>query len=205
MARYHYQSCQRALSGVGWDPEGTHEEATAECQVHQKENNSWWDIRGCWTHPSNLQATYFGKGNQHKWNGILQSDRTGLPVQSSRGNTSLMVYYDVDANYIDAEPLRNHADNHMIPAYQKLWARTNSGRKNKPNLHILDNEASEAFKSEIKKIATCSWYHLILPAEIWQRELSKCSKAISSQFWRVLTQVSQWASETGWYLKWSQR
>ena len=30
-----------------------------------------------------------------------------LPCQSSRGNTSLMVYYDVDANYIDAEPLRN--------------------------------------------------------------------------------------------------
>ncbi len=58
-----------------------------------------------------------------------------------------MVYYDVHANYIDAEPLRNHADNHMIPAYQKLWAQTNIGQKNEPNLHILDNEALEAFKS----------------------------------------------------------
>jgi hypothetical protein len=125
-------------------------------------------------------------------NEMVYSDQTGwLPVQSSRGNSSLMVYYDVDANYIEAKPLRNHADNHLIPAYQKLWAQTNSGQKNKPNLHILDNKALEAFKSEIKKIATCSWYHLILTAEIRQRELSKCSKAISSQFWRMFTQVSQ--------------
>jgi hypothetical protein len=61
-------------------------------------------------------------------NGTVYSDQTGqLPIQSSRGNTSLIVYYDVNKNYIDAEPLRNHADNHMIPAYQKLWARTNGG------------------------------------------------------------------------------
>ena len=67
------------------------------------------------------------------------TDQTGrFPVQSSRGNTSLMVYYDMDANYIDAEPIRNHADPQMIVAYQKLWERTNRGQKIKPNLHILD-------------------------------------------------------------------
>jgi hypothetical protein len=48
-----------------------------------------------------------------------------LPIQSNRGNTSLMIYYDVDANYIDAEPLRNHADSQMISAYRNLWERTN--------------------------------------------------------------------------------
>jgi hypothetical protein len=44
----------------------------------------------------------------------------------------------MDANYIDAEPIRNHADPQMIVAYQKLWERTNRGQKIKPNLHILD-------------------------------------------------------------------
>jgi hypothetical protein len=75
----------------------------------------------------------------------------GLPVQSSQGNTLLMVYFDVDANYIDAEPMQNHKDNQMIQAYQKLWTHTNCDRKTKPIMLILDNEASEAFKTEIKK------------------------------------------------------
>ena len=36
---------------------------------------------------------------------MVYTDQTGwFPVQSNRGNTSVMVYYDVDANFIDAEP-----------------------------------------------------------------------------------------------------
>jgi hypothetical protein len=62
-----------------------------------------------------------------------------------------MVYFDVDANYIDAEPIRNHKDNQMIQASQNLWTRTNPNHEMKPNMHILDNEASEAFKTVIKK------------------------------------------------------
>jgi hypothetical protein len=82
----------------------------------------------------------------------VYSDQTGwLTVQSSQGNTLLMVYFDVDANYIDAEPIRNHKDNQMIQAYQNLWTRTKCNRETKPNMQILGNEASEAFKTEIKK------------------------------------------------------
>ncbi len=55
----------------------------------------------------------------------VYSDQTGrLPAQSNRGNRLLMVYYDVDANYIDAEPMKDHKDNSMIQAYQELWAQT---------------------------------------------------------------------------------
>jgi hypothetical protein len=57
----------------------------------------------------------------------VYSNQTGrLPVQSNKGNQLLMVYYDVDANYIDAEPMRkcNHADSLMIKAYRLLWAQT---------------------------------------------------------------------------------
>ena len=101
---------------------------------------------------------------------VVYTDQTGrLPVQSNRGNTSLMVYYDVDANYIDAEPIRNHADNQMIQAYHKLWARTNRGRKIKPNMHILDNEASEALKAEIKK--NCNLQ--LVPPDTHRRNLAE--------------------------------
>ncbi len=42
----------------------------------------------------------------------VYSNQTGwLPMQSSQGNTLLMVYFDVDANYIDAKPIWNHKDN----------------------------------------------------------------------------------------------
>ena len=107
--------------------------------------------RCSWTHPNYHQAKHIGKSFQRKWNDI-HSDQTGrFPVQSSRGNTSLMVYYDIDANYIDAEPNQKPCwQRRWLSAYQKLWQRTNRGRKIKPNLHILDNEASEAFKSAIQ-------------------------------------------------------
>ncbi len=58
-------------------------------------------------------------------NETVYSDQTGrLSVQSSRGNTSLMVYYNVDSNYIDAEPIRSHQDSQMIQAYRNLTSPT---------------------------------------------------------------------------------
>ncbi len=97
-----------------------------------------------------------------------------------------MVYYDTDTNYIDAKPLRNHADNHMIPAYQKLWAQTNSGQKNKPNLHITDNEASEAFKSEIKK--NCN-LQLVPPVTHRRNLAERAIQMFKSHFISILASV----------------
>ncbi len=55
----------------------------------------------------------------------VYSDQTGcLPVQSNRGNHFLMIFYNVDSNHIDAEPIKYHQDNSMIQAYQNLWAWT---------------------------------------------------------------------------------
>ncbi len=83
---------------------------------------------------------------------MVYSDQTGrLPVQSNRGNWLLMVYYDVNANCIDAEPMKDHQNNSMIWAYQELWARVTRNQKEKPSMHILDNEASDAFKKKIRK------------------------------------------------------
>ena len=115
------------------------------------------------------------------------TDQTGrFPVQSNRGNTSLMVYYDIDANYIDAEPIKNHADPQMIVAYQRLWERTNRGRKIKPNLHILDNEASEAFKTAIRH--NCN-LQLVPPDTHRRNQAERAIQTFKSHFIAILTGV----------------
>ncbi len=107
-------------------------------------------------------------------------------MQSSQGNTLLVVYFDVDANYIDAKPIRNHKDNQMIQAYQNLWTRTNCNRETKPNMHILDNEASEAFKTEIKK--NCNLQ--LVPPDTHRRNLAeRAIQTFKSHFITILTGV----------------
>ncbi len=119
----------------------------------------------------------------------VYTDQTGrFPVQSSRGNTSLMVFFDVDANYIDAEPIRNHHDNQMIPAYQALWRRTSRGRTCKPMVHILDNEASEAFKEEIRKNCTLQ----LVPLDTHRRNLAeRAIQTFKSHFIAILAGVDE--------------
>ena len=97
-----------------------------------------------------------------------------------------MVYYDVDANYIDAEPIGSHHDNHMIHAYQKLWTRTNRGRTKKPKLHILDNEASAAFKAAIKE--NCDLQ--LVPPDTHRRNLAeRAIQTFKSHFISILAGV----------------
>ncbi len=117
----------------------------------------------------------------------VYSDQTGrLPMQSSQGNTSLMVYFNVDANYINAKPIRNHKDNQMIQAYQNLWTRTNRNRKMKPNMHILNNEASEAFKTEINK--NCNLQ--LVPPDTHRRNLvERAIQTFKSHFIAILAGV----------------
>ena len=119
----------------------------------------------------------------------VYSDQTGrLPVQSSRGNTSIMCLFDVDANYIAVEPIRSHHNNQMIPAYQKLWARVNQGRVLKPSLHILDTEALEAFKAAIKE--NCKLQ--LVPPDTHRRNLAeRAIQTFKSHFIAILAGVDQ--------------
>jgi hypothetical protein len=117
----------------------------------------------------------------------IYTDQSGrFPIQSSRGYTSLMVYYDVDANCIDVKPLRNHSDNQMIPAYKALWERTNRGRNNKPKMHILDNEASNTFKAAIKE--NCDLQ--LVPPDTHRRNLAeRAIQTFKSHFIAILAGV----------------
>ena len=129
-------------------------------------------------------------------NETVYTDQTGrLPIQSSKGNTSLMIYYDVDANYINAEPLRNHADNQMISAYHTLWERVKCQRVTKPKLHILDNKASEALKSAIKE--NCELQ--LVPPDTHRRNLAeRAIQTFKSHFLSILAGVDPSFSMNLW-------
>jgi hypothetical protein len=82
----------------------------------------------------------------------MYTNQTGcFPVQSSCGNKLLMVLFEVDGNYINAEPIKDSYDNSLINTYQTLWARITKSSKVRTTVHILDNEASARFKKEIQK------------------------------------------------------
>ena len=87
----------------------------------------------------------------HNASETMHTDQTGrFPATSSKGNQYIMVLVEVDGNYIDAEPMKNRTEKSIIKAYQALWARLTASGTVKPQTHLLDNEASAAFKAEIK-------------------------------------------------------
>ncbi len=49
----------------------------------------------------------------------INTDQSGyLPVTSSHGNRFIMVLYNTDGNYIDAEPTKDHTDT-LLPRHSK--------------------------------------------------------------------------------------
>lgn len=100
----------------------------------------------------------------------IHTDQTGnLPVTSSRGNKLIMVLVNVDGNYIDAEPLKDHTEASLIKAYQALWSRLTASKVITPKMHVLDNEASTAFKTAIK--ANCDLQ--LVPPDTHRRNLAE--------------------------------
>ena len=106
----------------------------------------------------------------HNATETMHSDQTGrFPATSSRGNQYIMVLVEVDGNYIDAEPMKSKSEGSIITAYLALWARLTAKGTVKPTMHILDNEASAAYKAEIMK--NCSIQ--LVPPDNHQRNLSE--------------------------------
>lgn len=117
--------------------------------------------------PKKMQDVYI---KIHNASETMHSDQTGrFPATSSRGNKYIMVLVEVDGNYIDAEPLKNKSEGAMIKAYLALWKRLTAKGTVKPTTHILDNEASAAFKAEIKKNCTIQ----LVPPDNHRRNLAE--------------------------------
>jgi hypothetical protein len=76
----------------------------------------------------------------------LYTDLTGkFPVQSSKGNSYIMVCYVYDCNYVKVIPMKYRSASEWVKSYDTIHQKlTAKGFKSK--LQTLDNEASSALK-----------------------------------------------------------
>jgi hypothetical protein len=78
--------------------------------------------------------------------GNIRSDQTGrFIVPSTSSNNYLFILYDYDSNSIQAEPIPNRKKESIKAAYEKIL-RLLQRRGLHPQLHRLDNEASQLLK-----------------------------------------------------------
>ena len=117
----------------------------------------------------------------------MHSDQTGrFPATSSRGNQYIMVLVEVDGNYINAELLKNRSEGEIIKACLALWTRLTANGMVKFTTHILDNEASEAYKTEIKKNCTIQ---LVPPDNHRQNLAERAMQTFKNHFKAVIAGV----------------
>ncbi len=108
--------------------------------------------------PKRMNDVYIKIHNASK---TMHSNFTGrFPAISRRENQYMMVLVEVDGNYIDAELMKNKTEGSIIKMYLILWAQLMASGTVKPTTHLLDNEASAAFKAAIKN--NCK-YQLVPP------------------------------------------
>lgn len=126
----------------------------------------------------------------------IHTDQTGnLPVTSSRGNKFIMVLVNVDGNFIDAEPVKDHTDASLIKAYTTLWNRLTASKIVAPKLHVLDNEASTAFKAAIK--TNCDLQ--LVPPDTHRRNLAeRAIQTFKSHLIAILAGVNEFFSMQLW-------
>ena len=90
-----------------------------------------------------------GQSHQHKWDGIHRSNRAVSSTVKQRKHIAhgvLRHWCKLYQRRTNQKPCRS-ADDCCIS--KVMGTKHQRGRKIKPNLHILDNEASEAFKAAI--------------------------------------------------------
>jgi hypothetical protein len=101
--------------------------------------------------PIKTHAVFSDIGLADKHNNVVYTDLTGaFPVTSLAGNKYMLILYDYDSNSILVEPMKNRSDDEALRAYAVLYTElTQHGLK--PQLNIMDNEASKAIKAAVLK------------------------------------------------------
>ena len=118
----------------------------------------------------------------------MYTDQTGqFPITSMRRNKYIMIMYEVNGNYIDAEPFKNKTDDELTKTYQAMWARlAESEEEITPTLHILDNEAPIGLKMAIKQ--NCKYQ--LVPPDTHRRNLAeRAIQTFKSHFVSILAGV----------------
>lgn len=102
--------------------------------------------------------------------GITYSNKTGkFPITSSRGNKYILIWYNWDSNSIKLEPIKSKHKTEQNRAFKKLHCQY-MVQGFKPQVHILDNEASNAF------LETVEDPHINYQMTPPKHALSKCSR-----------------------------
>jgi hypothetical protein len=79
--------------------------------------------------------------------GQLYTDLTGkFPVQSSKGNSYVMVCYINDCNYVKVIPMKSRSASEWVKAYDSVHEKL-TVKGFKPKLQTLDNDTSAALKN----------------------------------------------------------
>ena len=92
----------------------------------------------------------------------IYTNQTGqFPFTSSEGNRYIMVAIHVDASYIFMEQMKNRTAGYMVETYQKIYGRMTDAFLGVEK-YYLDNEASEEYKTAIKK-KNAEWKESHLP------------------------------------------
>ena len=119
----------------------------------------------------------------------MHTDQTGrFPANSSCGNKYIMVLVEINGNYIDGEPMKDRTEGSLLKAYQILWERITALKSVRPKTRVLDNEASEAFKKEIKN--NCK-LQLVPPVNHRQNLAERAIQTFKNHFKSVITGVDE--------------
>ncbi len=115
---------------------------------------------------------------------MIHLDQTGgFPYTSQRGNRYIMVAIHLNANYIFIKPMKNKTEEEMMVAYQRIVNRMRTvglGLKK----HILDNEASKAFKEKIKENEM--EYELVPPRNHQRNQSERVIQTFKAHFISIL-------------------
>jgi hypothetical protein len=117
----------------------------------------------------------------------IQSDQTGsFPYTSQGGNRYIMVAIHLNKNYIFSKQMKNRTEEEMMGAYQRIVNKMRAaGLRLKK--HILDNEASKAFKAKIKENEM--EYELVPPGNHPWNQAAQVIQTFKVHFISILTGV----------------
>jgi hypothetical protein len=119
---------------------------------------------------------------------IIHLDQTGgFPYTSQRGNHYIMVAIHLDANYIFNEPMKNRTEEEMMAAYQRIVNRMRAAGLGLKK-HILNNEASKAFKEKIKE--NKMEYKLVPPGNHQQNQAERAIQTFKMHLISILAGVA---------------
>ena len=107
-------------------------------------------------------------------------DLTGkFPFKSSRGNQYIMVFYNYDANYINAIAIRSRQAAEIKNAFV-THTQTLQQSGVTPDMFILDNEISNDFKNALNKYTIT--YQLVPPAQHRRNAAERAIRTFKNHF-----------------------